>query len=142
MTFWHSVCRFRGSAIGMVGTSSSGSSGGGVAGGSPVGSAAGGSLRRAAQQLADKVLFTVDANSDVLSSRISEVGNGKGPTDGHFQKQKLPIIEAKKLDKISVRTGCGCGAGGGQDEEPEEGGGAGGRSKPWAPGVRFCGVLP
>ena len=63
MTFWHSVCRFRGGAIGMVGTSSSGSPGGGVAGGSPVGrggaaegspvgSAAGGSLRRAEQQLA------------------------------------------------------------------------------------------
>jgi hypothetical protein len=89
-----------------------------------LGNAAGGSPRRAEQQLADKVLFTVDANSDVLSSRISEAGNGKGPTDGHFQKQKLPIIEAKNLDKISVRMGCGCGAGGRQDEEPEEGGGA------------------
>ena len=109
------------------------------------GGAAGGSLRRAEQQLADKVLLTVDANSEVLSFRISEAGNGKGPTDGHFQKQKLPIIDAKKakkLDKISVRTGRGCGAGGGHDEEPEEGGGAGGVSKPWAPGVRFCGVVP
>ena len=46
------------------------------------------SLRRAEQQLADKVLLTVDANSEVLSFRISEAGNGKGPTDGHFQKQK------------------------------------------------------
>jgi len=42
----------------------------------------------------------------VRSFRVSEAGNGKGPTDGHFQKLKQLIAEAKRLEKTSVRTGA------------------------------------
>ena len=79
------------------------SAGGGAAGGAPVGSAAGGSLRPAEQQLADKLLLTVDANSE--HGVIKVMGAGRWPSSEQRHAGGAGFVAAQRRDREEEEDG-------------------------------------